>query len=99
ELADAERELNIIDYELFRESLQAGIENTLNRFIPSLQEISYVYVLKEDLSNRNLTTFGLLEALKQSDFFEEFEVFANSDRAELAKFPLIHEFVKFCIWS
>ncbi|CAG8787821.1 9670_t:CDS:1, partial [Racocetra persica] len=135
ELADAECELNAVDFEIFCESLHNRIKHALRGFVKWIEtwihlplsicwlggenrpdfaraflkvffnkdsskistpkEISYVKLLKEDLSNRRSTTFGLLEALSHYDFFEEFENFANSDNAELAKFSLIHEFIKF----
>ncbi|CAG8737751.1 262_t:CDS:1 [Dentiscutata erythropus] len=66
---------------------------------PTFKEITYIRLLKKDLSNSCSATFGLLEELSQYDFLEEFKNFANSDNTELAKFPLIYEFTKFRIWS
>ncbi|CAG8604019.1 27396_t:CDS:2, partial [Dentiscutata erythropus] len=66
---------------------------------PTLNKVSYIKALKEDLSNGHSNTFGPLEALSQRDFFEQFEAFANSDIVEPVKFPHVYEFIKFRIWS
>ncbi|CAG8792812.1 23773_t:CDS:2 [Dentiscutata erythropus] len=68
-------------------------------FTDSLNQPDSIHLLLEDLLNEHLNTFGLLEALEQRNFFEEFKKFANSDISELAKYPLIYEFIKFRIWS
>ncbi|CAG8752963.1 3972_t:CDS:2, partial [Dentiscutata erythropus] len=50
---------------------------------PTPKEISYIKLLKEDLSSGCLNTFGLLKALAHHDFFEEFEAFAGSDESRI----------------
>ncbi|CAG8745612.1 33559_t:CDS:2 [Gigaspora margarita] len=92
---------------LWIQKLQYCLENIYELFgnklidaeSPTLKEISYIKLLKEDLSSGYLNTFGLSEALTHHDFFEEFEAFAGSDVAEPAKFHLVYEFIKYRIWS
>ncbi|CAG8757124.1 547_t:CDS:2, partial [Racocetra persica] len=76
ELVDAKHELNAIDFENFCEALRTRIESALDRFVKWIEvwvhlplsicrlELSYIQILKEDLSNERSTTFGLLEALR-----------------------------------
>ncbi|PKY31291.1 hypothetical protein RhiirB3_448823 [Rhizophagus irregularis] len=52
----------------------------------TLQEKSYIKSLQEDIINNNKNTFGLLEALSDQNFFEQFDSFAS-------------EFIKYRIYS
>ncbi|CAG8850420.1 19726_t:CDS:1, partial [Gigaspora margarita] len=64
-------------------------------------EKKYIDILENDKNNGISNTLGLLEALENLDFKEEFTnyAFTNSSEKSLEQFPLIYNFVKFRIWS
>lgn len=65
----------------------------------SRYENLYIESLKEDLQNNITNTFGLMEALQEPNFFNEFEKFSNSESNEYWKFPMVYSFIKYRIWS
>jgi hypothetical protein len=67
--------------------------------IPDSLEITYVDSLKLDLQNNNRHTFGLLEALSDNLFFQEFKNFASANTAEHWKYPYLYSFIKNHIWN
>ena len=55
-------------------------------------------ILRDKLKGIN-QSFGLLEALQEQDFLDEFQNFSVSVTSDLHKFPLLYDFVKYRIWS
>ena len=65
----------------------------------SWREESYTEFLDEDLSKGLNNSFGLFDALKETEFQSQFLAFAKSHASDLYKFPLVYDFVKYRIWS
>jgi len=62
-------------------------------------ERNYIELLEKDKSKDITQSFGLLEALQEQDFLDEFRKFSVSVASDLHKFPLLYDFVKHRIWS
>ena len=82
----------------FARAIAFVIMNYTFEINPSWYETSYIKILKEDLSKEKKESFGLFEALKENDFTEQFLAFAGSQTADLVKYPLVYDFVKYRIW-
>jgi hypothetical protein len=65
----------------------------------NLHEKNYIKLLEKDKSESINQSFGLLEALQEQDFLDEFRKFSVSVASDLHKFPLLYDFVKYRIWS
>ncbi|RIB16432.1 hypothetical protein C2G38_2090902 [Gigaspora rosea] len=57
------------------------------------KELLYTELLKKDKLEGNFHSFGLLHALRDPKFLEQFLIFSISRANELPKFPLIYNLI------